>query len=144
MYVKFSNRKGGEILSFRDQYEGNIISILQMLSLDNPDFKDYQEMKDGEEKQHFNNVFYVHYSYNGTPLKGVYLYFDFENEQVIISYKKYKIKNDFEFTWKLQKTQIRANDGVEGFYRYIIRCMDQNRTAFHTDTFRMLERAAGA
>lgn len=51
--------------------------------------------------------------------KSISFVFDFDNKKVLINGKSYKIKNDYEFTYKFQKTQIKAYNGVFGFYYFI-------------------------
>ena len=52
--------------------------------------------------------------------KCYYLEFDFENELFYINHKKYKVKEDWEYTYKIQATQIRAIGGIEGYYKFIL------------------------
>ena len=51
--------------------------------------------------------------------KSITFIFDFDNEKVLINGKSYKVKNDSKFTYKFQKTQIKAYNGVFGFYSFV-------------------------
>ena len=40
-------------------------------------------------------------------------------------YKKVvKVTNSSDFVYKLQKTQIKARDGAEGLYKYLVNCYE--------------------
>ena len=51
--------------------------------------------------------------------KSITFIFDFDNEKVLINGKSYKVKNDSKFTYKFQKTQIKAYNGVFGLYSFV-------------------------
>lgn len=60
------------------------------------------------------------YNIWGKVIESGKIHFDFENETVTTqSNKTFKIINDHEFTYKFQKTQIRACGGINGLYEFV-------------------------
>ena len=56
----------------------------------------------------------------GKKRKGGTITFDIENSIVIAnSGKKLKVVDDYEFTYKIQKTQIKASGGIKGLLKFI-------------------------
>lgn len=48
------------------------------------------------------------------------VFIDIDNETLVTaSGKKFNVIKDREFTYKIQKTQIKAMDGINGLYKFI-------------------------
>lgn len=61
-------------------------------------------------------------SYNiwGQQINEGDIFIDIENEILITNNgKKFKVIKDYEFTYKIQKTHIKANGGINGLYDFI-------------------------
>lgn len=61
-------------------------------------------------------------SYNiwGQKLKEGSILFDFDKEEIKTQGNRtFKVIKDFEFTYKIQKTQIKASGGINGLYEFI-------------------------
>ena len=61
-------------------------------------------------------------SYNiwGQQINEGDIYIDIENEILITNNgKKFKVIKDYEFTYKIQKTQIKASGGINGLHDFI-------------------------
>lgn len=61
-------------------------------------------------------------SYNiwGKQINEGDIYIDIENEILITNNgKKFKVIKDYEFTYKIQKTQIKAIGGINGLHDFI-------------------------
>ena len=57
---------------------------------------------------------------HGQALNTGSLHFDFENEEITTGKnKKFKVVRDYEFTYKILKTQIKASGGIRGLYDFI-------------------------
>jgi len=56
----------------------------------------------------------------GNKRKEGIMKFDFENSTITSnSGKKFKVVNDYEFAYKIQKTQINASGGISGLLKFI-------------------------
>lgn len=111
---KVSNDLNFSTLTNTDSY--NDISEIQVQkkfsSAQKFDFKYSKDLTD------FSNCIFTNIILNRCG-KSLTFVFDFDNEKVSINGKFYKIKNDSEFTYKFQKTQIKACNGVFGFYSFV-------------------------
>jgi len=61
-------------------------------------------------------------SYNiwGQQINEGSIFIDIENEMLITNNgKKFKVVKDYEFTYKIQKTQIKAIGGINGLHDFI-------------------------
>jgi hypothetical protein len=61
-------------------------------------------------------------SYNiwGQQINEGNIFIDIENEMLITNNgKKFKVVKDYEFTYKIQKTQIKASGGINGLNDFI-------------------------
>jgi hypothetical protein len=61
-------------------------------------------------------------SYNiwGQQINEGNIFIDIENEMLITKNgKKFKVVKDYEFTYKIQKTQIKASGGINGLHDFI-------------------------
>lgn len=48
------------------------------------------------------------------------IFLDIENEKIVTQKgNEFKVVKDYEFTYKIQKTQIKATGGIEGLYEFI-------------------------
>lgn len=81
----------------------------------------FQCCSEEEEKKYFNNLLFISYSYYGEILDALLFKFDFKNQKVTIGEKTYKIKDDKEVIYGIQKTQIKAKGGAEGLYKFLVR-----------------------
>lgn len=58
------------------------------------------------------------YNYSGKIINKGTLYFDFDNQIMIgCSGKRYRIIDNHEFVYHIQKTQIKAIGGANGLYK---------------------------
>ena len=141
-YTKFlkHTKEGRKIfLSFvAKNHEDNYFKVLEMIREKGTNGHQCCEIK--EENNNFENVFYIQYNIWGQPRKGKFLYFDFEKETVTTEEGKvYKIVNDYEYAYKIQKTQITAAGGIKGFYKFIVECMHVD-SPFNTSIFGVIEK----
>lgn len=91
--------------------------------------------------KHFNKLFYNFYNVWGQQVKeGILIQFDFENSKVKIGNKEYKVDRDREFTYKFLKTKIKAIDGIEGFYEFVLESMHSD-SPFNGSFYGVLEKA---
>lgn len=111
---KISNDLNFSTLTNTDSY--NDISEIQVQKkfscAQKFDFKYDKDLED------FSNCIFSNIILNRCG-KSISFVFDFDNEKVLINGKSYKVKNDSKFTYKFQKTQIKAYNGVFGFYSFI-------------------------
>lgn len=134
---------GEEILTFRaDSEDDNSYRLLQEVQKINPKFCAYQCCEDGEERERkFSKIFYPHYNYYGDLKGGLLIEFDFKNNLLYAGEYKYKLKEDklYEFTYKIQKTQIKAIDGLQGFYNFIVKSMHIGNV-FNGSTYNLIKK----
>ena len=142
-YTKFFQYKDGvnTFLSFAAKnHEDNYFKVMQMIREKEKNTNGFQVCEIKEENNNFENVFYIHYNIWGQPIQGKFLYFDFEKETVTTEEGKiYKVVNDYEYTYRIQKTQIKAIGGIKGFYNFIIECMHVD-SPFNTSIFGVIEK----
>ena len=63
-------------------------------------------------------ITYNVYNVDGNVIRSAESIADFDKGTITLpNGKKFKVKPDFDFTMKFQKTQIKAKDGLEGFVR---------------------------
>lgn len=56
----------------------------------------------------------------GQKRKEGFVQFDFENNTFITnSGKQFNVVDDYEFTYKIQKSQIKASGGIYGFFSFM-------------------------
>ena len=65
---------------------------------------------------------------------------DVEKNLLIINNKKIKVIDDNEFTYKLQKTQIKAKNGIKGLVKFLIQSSDFE-SPFNNHTYMILLKA---
>ena len=136
-YTKYSNLKGNVMLTFIPKNEDdNYTKVLNMIKQINPRFCAFQCCRNDEKLDKFKTLYYVKYSAYGKILNypPIVIKFDFENNKILVNNKSYKIKKDYTYTYKIQKTQIKAVDGIEGFYKFIIQSMNCN-DIFHSSVY---------
>lgn len=140
-YTKYSNFNNPTIITFVAKNDNdNFHKVLEMIREQNKDYNCFQTCEHEEEKENFNTIFYVNYNIWGEPLKGIYIHFDFDNNKVITEKgKSYKVKECNEYVYKIQKTQIKAIDGIAGLYKHIIESMHIN-SPMDSYTFSVLEK----
>lgn len=60
------------------------------------------------------------YNIHGQTLRSGEIHFNFEKQEVKTPRNKiFKVVNDYEFTYKIQKEQIKAVGGIRGLYDFI-------------------------
>ena len=139
-YVKFLDLKGDDILSFKaDNGDDNYFRILKKIQEKHTDYDAYQCCEEKEEFNNFKKIYFAKYNYYGELQEGLFLEFDFENNKVIAGDRKYKVKTDTEFTYKIQKTQIKAIDGIQGFYNFIVKSMNVG-DVFHNRAYGIIKK----
>lgn len=140
-YTKFSETGKEPFLAYTAKNkDDNYFKILTLLRQKNPKINSFQVCEKNEEKNNFKKLFYVFYNLYGQPVKSLFIYFDFENNIVTTeSGKKYKVLNDYKYTYKIQKTQIKAINGINGFYNHILESMHVD-SAFNSSTYYMIEK----
>lgn len=89
--------------------------------------------------KYFNNVFYSWYNIYGQILKSIMVQFDFDNNTVTIGNKTYKIEACSDYTFKVLKTKIKAINGIQGFYKFIVEAMHVD-SPFNTSVYSLLEK----
>lgn len=139
-YTKFNEIGKEPFLSYvaKNKYD-NYFKILTLLKQKNPKINSFQVCEKDEEKNNFKKLFYIFYNLYGQPVKSVFIYFDFENNLVLTEKeKKYKVLNSNEYTYKVQKTQIKAINGIKGFYSHILKSMHVD-SPFNASTYHILE-----
>ena len=61
----------------------------------------------------------ISYNIHGQKLREGNILIDFQNEQVIFpSGKIYNVVNDYEFTYKILKSTIKASGGIKGLHTF--------------------------
>ena len=140
-YTKFSQTNNEMFLAYTaNNKDDNYFKILTLLRQKNPKINSFQVCEKNEEKNNFKNVLYIFYNIYGQPVKSAFIYFDFENSLVITENgKKYKVINNSEYTYKIQKTQIKAINGINGFYNHILESMQVNN-AFNCSTYNVINK----
>jgi hypothetical protein len=136
MYTKFYEKKENPFLSFSaNTKEDNHFKILNLLRGKNSKINSFQVCEENEQKNNFKNIFYISYNLRKQPVKSTFIYFDFKNSLVISeSGKKYKVIDNYDYVYKIQKTQIKAINGINGFYKHILESMNSD-SAFNWSTY---------
>ena len=139
-YTKFLNYGSSTILSYVAKNENdNYHKVLTDCRGYNKDINGFQCCESEEEFNNFNKVLFVHYNVYGEPLNNLLINFDFNNNTITFNNgKSYKVKECNDYVYKIQKTQIKANEGVKGLYKHIIKTLDIE-SPLHGYTFNMLE-----
>lgn len=139
MYTKFYETKKNPFLAFTaSNKDDNQFKILTSLRRKNPKINSFQVCEENEQKNNFKNIFYIFYNIHKQPVKSTFIYFDFKNSSVITeSGKKYKVIDDPEYTYKIQKTQIKSINGINGFYKYVLEAMNSD-SAFNWSTYDLI------
>lgn len=120
--------------------EDNYFKILELIREKKKGTDGHQNCEEKEETKNFENVFFIFYNLWGQPRQGKFLYFDFEKETVTTEEGKiYKVLKDYEYTYRIQKTQIRAINGINGFYKFIVECMHID-SPFNASIFGVIEK----
>ena len=85
----------------------------------------HQSCEKDEENKYFNKVAYIQYTFgkDPKPIDAIILDFDFDNQKLRINNKVYNVKDDKKYTYKFLKRTLKANGGLEGFYKFIVREM---------------------
>jgi phage FluMu protein gp41 len=66
------------------------------------------------------NIQLTSYNIWGQKINEGNIFVDIENEKIITKNgKEFKVVKDYEFTYKIQKTQINAQGGINGLYKFI-------------------------
>ncbi len=86
-------------------------------------------------------VKYTYYSGSGKPIDNIDILFDFNDNVIKIGDRKYKVKDNNEFTYKFQKTQVKAVDGIVGFRKFIEKAMDRD-SVWHSFMFGTLKKVS--
>jgi|GEM_PF-5508678 len=139
-YVKFSETFGEDYLTFVAKSQKDIRSdISTTLREKNRNLTCSQNCEENEQFNEFEKILYVFYNIYGIPTKYMYLYFDFEKNTISTeNSKKIKIVESFEYTYKIQKTQIKSKNGISGFYKFIINAMHID-SPYNSSMFNTLE-----
>jgi hypothetical protein len=140
-YTKFNIHSKNIYLAYvAKNKDDNYFNVMKLLQKKDHKISSFQVCEKLEEKNNFKNIFYIFYNIYGKPVKYIFIYFDFENNIVITENgKKYKILKDFEYTYKIQKTQIKAINGIKGFYNHIVESMNVN-SAFNSSTYNIIDK----
>ena len=101
-------------------------------------YNGFQPCEEKEEKNNFKIICYIVYSFSGEILKHIFVYFDFDNSIITVNNNKYKVKDDFDYVYKVQKTQIKAIKGIEGLYNHIVETMNIDEYPGNNLTYKML------
>ena len=85
----------------------------------------HQSCEKDEENKYFNKVAYIQYTFgkDPKPIDAIILDFDFDNQKLRINNKVYNVKDDKKYTYNFLKRTLKANGGLEGFYKFIVREM---------------------
>ena len=85
----------------------------------------HQSCEKDEENKYFNKVAYIQYTFgkDPKPIDAIILDFDFNNQKLRINNKVYNVKDDKKYTYNFLKRTLKANGGLEGFYKFIVREM---------------------
>lgn len=139
-YTKYSS-SNKTVLAFTSKNDqDNYFKILTMLREYDPKFNTHQNCEPKEEQSNFETIFFIFYNIWGQQVKAKMLHFDFENETVTTEQgRTYKVKKDSEYVYKIQKTQIKAIDGIKGLYEHIVKTMDVD-SPLNTVTYNIIEK----
>ena len=91
-------------------------------------------------------ITYNVYNVDGNVIRSAESIADFDKGTITLpNGKKFKVKPDFDFTMKFQKTQIKAKDGLEGFVRNMkeFSSPDSPFNIFYADKFAPKEMKKG-
>jgi hypothetical protein len=140
-YTKFLSFGNEHVLAFIAKNEDdNFFKVLNMVREQNKNYNGFQVCEEKEERNNFKNVFFIFYNIYGQPKKAKLLQFDFDNNKVITETgRSYKMTECNEYVYKIQKTQIKAIDGIKGFYKHIIEAMHVD-SAFNSHTYNIIEK----
>ena len=96
----------------------------------------------GEEKKRFDVLLYRFFNVYGDTVKkySCLIYFDFANSTITANNKTLKVIEDHGYTYKIQKTQIKAARGISGLYSFIVDAMNIE-SPFNSDLSSFLEKA---
>ena len=137
-YTKFGI--GGEtILAFVENSKFDNYHLINRLIGDGRGYS-HQSCEKNEEDKYFNKVAYIEYTFgkDPKPTDAVILNFDFKNQKLRIGNKVYKVKDDKKYTYNFLKRTLKANGGLEGFYKFIIREMRDRTYLQLIDVFKDL------
>ena len=122
-YTKFGI--GGEtILAFVENSKFDNYHLIYSL-IGNGRGYSHQSCEKDEENKYFNKVAYIQYTFgkDPKPIDAIILDFDFDNQKLRINNKVYNVKDDKKYTYNFLKRTLKANGGLEGFYKFIVREM---------------------
>lgn len=141
-YTKFKGENNTVLAFVAKSEKDNYHAIMEIVKNGiNADINRFQCCETQEEQNNFENVLYVLYDSYGTMKKDVLLQFDFDNETMTIKGEKpLKIIEDKGYTYKFQKSQIKAKNGIQGFYNFIIECINDD-SAFHSELFHLINKS---
>ena len=111
---------------------------------DHPDY-DFEVTESGcifDIKKYYKTILYSFYSLSGTRVKNLFAHFDFENETITVNGKTLKVVEDFEYTYKVLKTKIKARGGIKGLYKHILEAMNGD-SCFNCMTWNVLAHIGG-
>lgn len=140
-YTKFINFKDNNILTFiaNNEHDNNHI-IMKLLQQRYSDYTAFQACEDKEEYSNHKTLFYIRYNTYGDPMEYKYIHFDFDNDKIITDQgRTYKIKTDYNYAYKVQKTQIKADRGIHGLYNVIVEAMHVN-SPLNSAIYSMIEK----
>ena len=144
-----SNEPDKVILSFDDDKQDNHYTAGKILDTntfqpienrkDHKDF-DFEVWESGsvhDIKKYYNTLLYSFYSLAGTRVKNLIVNFDFDNSIIEINGNKRTVIEDFDYTYKVLKTKIKARGGIKGLYNHILDSMN-GESCFNCATWHVL------
>lgn len=91
--------------------------------------------------KYFETVVFHFFNYDGDIVKApLKLDFDFDNNLMFINGRKFKVEKDNNFAYKVLKTKIKSQNGLQGLYKFILEAMHVD-SVFNCTTYNMLENA---